>query len=84
METKNRPLLVIPPQFSSFEEMFNSQAYKDFLESEEVSNIYIDQYTSRMQGIEESKSEYTILVGKCNEPSILEKFILTHGGQKVG
>jgi len=84
METKNRPLLIIPPQFSSFEEMFNSQQYKDFLESEEVADIYIQQYTDRMQGIPQTKDEYTILVGKCNEPSILEKFIVTHGGQKIG
>lgn len=81
METKNRPLLVIPPQFSSFEEMFNSQAYKDFLESQEAIDMRIDQHVN--QGIPQD-SNYTILIGQCNEPSILEKFILTHGGQKIG
>lgn len=82
--SNKRPLLIIPPQYRSFEEMFNSQEYKDFLESEEVTDMRIDDMCNRFGGLPEKKEhEYTILVGRCNEPSVLERFILSNGGQKI-
>lgn len=80
---KHRPLLIIPPQYSSFEEMFNSKEYKEFLESEEVTDMRIDEMINRFSGIPTQSDQYTVLVGKCNEPSILERFILKYGGQKI-
>lgn len=79
----NRPLLIIPPQFNSFEDMFKSKEYKEFLESEEVADMKIDDMIDRFQGIPKTDNEWTILVGHCNEPSILERFILKFGGQKI-
>jgi hypothetical protein len=64
--------------------MFNSQEFKDFLESDEVTDMRIDDLCNRYEGIPEKKEhEYTILVGRCSEPSVLEKFILSNGGQKI-
>jgi len=80
--SKKRPLLLIPPQYSSFEDMFNSQEFKDFMTSNEANNIRIDDHINKQAGISIDQ-EYTILVGHCNEPTVLEQFILQHGGQKI-